>query len=86
VALFQPLPPWSPPKHVEWQREFNGTLEVVIDEFGDVASVTLSKSVHPLYDAELLKLARTWKFKPAMQNGLSIRYVKILEIQLRPPR
>ena len=86
VALFQPLPPWSPPKNVEWPREFEGTLEVVIDESGNVTSATLSKSIHRLYDAELLKVARTWKFKPAEQNGVPIRFAKILEIHLRPPR
>jgi TonB family protein len=86
VALFQPLPPWSPPKNNERPRDFAGTLEVVIDESGNVASVRLPKSVHPLYDAELLKMARTWKFKPGTLNGSPTAYTKILEIQLHSPQ
>jgi TonB family protein len=84
VALSQPLPRWTPATNFAGQRQFTGTLQVLIDEMGNVASVTLSKSVHPAYDGELLKVARTWKFKPAMKNGVPTKYLKIIDVQLRP--
>jgi hypothetical protein len=40
--------------------------------------------IHPTYDNQLLKMARTWRFKPATRNGLPIPYVKVLTITLQP--
>ena len=59
---------------------------MTIDERGNVVAATLRQSVHPVYDAELLNLARKWKYKPAMMYGVPRMYVKVVEIQLQPPR
>lgn len=84
VAISQPLPRWMPQSPGQRQQEFDGILEVLIDERGVVTEVALRKSVHPQYDAELLKLARTWKFKPALKDGSPTPYLKLVEIRLRP--
>ena len=87
VALSQPLPPWVPSRTAgsTISREFSGTLAVTIDDHGDVTAATILKSIHPLYDPELIKAARTWKFKPATRNGVPTSALKTIEIRLRPP-
>jgi TonB family protein len=84
VTLSQRLPPWSPGRE-DRQREFSGTIEVIIDEQGAVISAAVRESVHPAYDAELLRVARSWKYKPATKNGAPTKYVKLVEVRLRPP-
>ena len=83
IAVFQPLPPWIP-RPAEAGQAFTGTLEIMIDENGGVTSANLASSVHPQYDAELLKAARTWRFKPAMKDGVPTKYLRVMEIRLRP--
>ena len=86
VTVSQPLPLWAPNKLSDRQGDFKGMLEVTIDEGGDVEAVALRQSVHPLYDADLLKIARTWKFKPAMKDGMPVLYVKVVQIHLLPKK
>ena len=84
VALSQPLPPWSPTSRDAGQV-FAGLIEVAIDAKGNVTSATLREAVHPLYDAAVLKLALTWKYKPATRNGVPTEFLKLVRILLRPP-
>jgi TonB family protein len=82
-ALSQPVPPWQPVNRTD-RGPFTGTLQLQIDERGTVVDATLVTRVHPSYDNQLLKMARTWRFKPATRNGLPIPYVKVLTITLQP--
>lgn len=84
VALSQALPPWVPSRGLERQQQFEGVLLVLIDERGVVTDATLRTRIHPQYDEELLKLARTWKFKPALKDGKPTPYLKVVQIRLRP--
>jgi TonB family protein len=86
VALVQSLPPWTPIRGsiAQIAREFSGTLDVKIDEHGDVVSATIVKSIHPSYDADLLKAARSWRFKPATRNGVPVPSAKTIEVRLKP--
>jgi TonB family protein len=86
IVISQRLPRWAPPKSVDARLGFKGSIEVMIDENGNVSSATLQESVHPLYDEELLAMARNWKYKPAMRNGVPTPYVKVVEIKLQPVR
>ena len=61
-----------------------GSLALVIDERGNVESVTLLTSLQPEYNAVLLKAAREWKFRPATKGGLPVRYRKVVGIRLNP--
>lgn len=85
VAVSQPLPQWVPALS-EARLGFKGSIEVMIDEKGNVTSVELRQSVHPLYDDGLLAAARTWKYKPATRNGVPTPYLKVVDIQLQPVR
>jgi hypothetical protein len=86
VVISQPMPRWAPSRSVDARLGFKGSIEVTIDEHGNVSSVSLRQSVHPLYDAELLTMAWTWKYKPAVRNGVPVPYVKVVDIQLQPVR
>jgi TonB family protein len=86
VVISQPIPRWTPPNTVDRRSGFKGLIEVTIDEHGNVTSERLQQSVHPLYDDKLLAMARTWKYKPAMRNGVPTKSLKVVEIQLQPAR
>jgi TonB family protein len=86
VVISQPIPRWTPPNDVDRRSAFKGLIEVTIDENGSVTAATIQQSVHPLYDEKLLTMARTWKYKPALRNGVPTSSVKIVAIQLQPAR
>jgi TonB family protein len=85
VAVFQPVPSWSP-RGMAAQQNYSGIVEVTIDERGNVTTVALQQAMQPAFDKALLKVARTWKFKPALLNGTPVPFVKIIEIQIEPGR
>lgn len=84
VTVSQTMPVWIPPRGADRQQQFDGILELLIDERGSVTTATLRSSVHPQYDAELLRLARQWKFRAATKDGVPIPYLKLVRILLRP--
>jgi TonB family protein len=83
VVVTQRIPKWAPSRR-ELMQDFNGTLRVLVDENGKVSAATLETSVHPIYDAELLKAVRGWKFAPATKRGTPVRYLKTFNIRLTP--
>ena len=86
MVISQPIPRWTPPNDMDRRSGFKGLIEVTIDANGNVTSATLQQSVHPLYDEKLLAMARTWKYKPAMRNGVPTSSIKVVAIQLQPAR
>jgi TonB family protein len=82
VAVSRVMPSWSPANDFEARQTFKGVLEMLIDERGRVVSATMTKSVRPAYDAELLKAVKSWSFKPAMRKGLAVKYVYRMEINV----
>jgi TonB family protein len=85
VPLDKTMPAWRPPNAATARQEFRGLLELTIDETGAVVSAILRKSIHPVYDPQLLKAARNWKFQPAMKEGAPVKYRDLMEIRLAPP-
>lgn len=85
VVIFQPMPQWTPLPQ-DRDRTFSGSVLVLVNEEGGVDSVTIQRSIHPQYDRQLLRIARTWKFKPATRNGAPTEFERVVEIQLRPSR
>jgi TonB family protein len=83
VALSQQMPRWSP-KGAAALAELNGAIELLIDEQGSVADVTLRQSIYPAFDKQLLSAARKWKYRPAMLNGTPVSFLKVIEIQIQP--
>jgi TonB family protein len=64
------------------QARGRGVVEVIIDEQGRVASVVVRESVHPLFDAELMVVAREWRYQPATLMGQPVRYRKLIQINV----
>ena len=55
-----------------------GVLDVVIDEAGSVVDVTMRQSLNSTVDALIVRSARRWKYRPAMKDGVAVRYLKTL--------
>jgi TonB family protein len=85
VTISQPMPRWAPMPPYD-RMTYRGSVVVLVNEQGDVAAVTIQKSIHPAFDRDLVKMARTWKFKPAMRNGAPTEFEKVVEIELKPTR
>ncbi|MEO5742526.1 MAG: energy transducer TonB, partial [Vicinamibacterales bacterium] len=83
VVVEQPFPRWSSATNLP-ERALRGTLELVIDENGAVESATLVEPVWPPYDAELLHLARKWRYEPALKQGKPVRFKRVLVIKVDP--
>jgi TonB family protein len=84
VIVSRRTPIWTP-NEIEKRKEFRGVLELVVDEAGNVAAAGLQNSIHPTYDRQLIAAARTWKFRPAMKDGVPVKYRVTIEIRLGPP-
>ena len=82
LALRQVFPPF-PARLVPPGQ---GVVEVVVDETGIVESAALRQAVNPQYDAIVLGAAKTWLYKPAMLDGVPVKYRKMIQIVLRPNR
>jgi protein TonB len=83
-AISQTLPRWVPSNAVESSTDYAGVIEVVIDADGSVRSTTMRESVHMQYDRQLLRSARSWKFKPATRNGEPVPYTMLIQVHLKP--
>jgi tetratricopeptide (TPR) repeat protein len=83
VAQSQKMPMWRP-SPLEAEKEFKGALRLLIDESGSVISATMPATTRAAYDQLLIRAARDWKFLPAQKQGTPVRYLKLIEIQLKP--
>ena len=81
VPINQQMPPWRGDV-MNTRSEFTGAVDLIIDEQGRVESVSLRKSVHPLYDPLLLEAAKSWTYKPAMRGSQPIKFQKTLVVKL----
>lgn len=79
VTVRQVLPPF-PSKDVPGGR---GILEIIIDETGGVESARILQSVNSSYDGLALTATKTWRYKPAMLNGVPVKFRKLVNITLR---
>jgi len=83
VAQSQRMPMWRP-SSMESTKEFKGALRLLIDESGAVISATMPATTRAAYDQMLIRAAREWKVLPAQKQGTPVRYLKVIEIQLKP--
>jgi len=80
VVIRQNMPQLTPA--MKQQAKERGIVEVVIDEQGRVTTVTVRESVHPMFDSELLNVARDWRYTPATYFGKPVRYRKMIQINV----
>lgn len=81
TPLTRKMPEWRP-EGIENRMVFEGVVEVVVAENGTVLSARMIKNVHPRYDAELLKTAATWTFRPATKNGVAVKFRYTMAVSL----
>jgi TonB family protein len=59
-----------------------GILDVIIDQNGVVEAALIRTSVNPLYDRMVLAATKAWRYKPAIVNGVPVRFRKSILITL----
>lgn len=62
-----------------------GAIDVVINEQGTVDDVIVRQSVNSAYDTLLIAAARTWRYRPALKDGVPVRFVKTVAINVQTP-
>jgi len=80
ITIRQQLPPY--PGQVMVGKQ--GIIEIVIDESGGVESANMRVSVNAAYDALAVSAAKTWRYRPASINGVSVKYRKAVQITIKP--
>jgi TonB family protein len=60
-----------------------GMLDVLISETGEIESAVMSQTVTSAYDRLALNAARMWRFKPAMVNGVPVKFRKTVQINVK---
>ena len=64
------------------QANDKGILEIVVNDAGRVEAATVRRSVHPMYDTQLLMAAQNWRYQPATLNGQPVKYRKMIQINV----
>ena len=78
----QTLPP-LPPTLSKGLGAREGSLELIINEGGEVESVLMRVSFTPLYDRLVVAAAADWQYKPATINGVPVKYRKTIQIAFK---
>ncbi|HEY6509298.1 MAG TPA: TonB family protein [Vicinamibacterales bacterium] len=60
------------------------TIDIVINEMGGVDAASIVTPLHPQYDRMALNAAKNWLYKPAMLNGVPVKYRKRLQLTITP--
>jgi tetratricopeptide (TPR) repeat protein len=84
AVIQETLPIWTPPNPSVARNEYTGAVKVRIGTDGRVKAATMDRPTHPAYDTALLNTARSWLYKPAMQNGTPIESERVIAVRLRP--
>ena len=61
-----------------------GLIEVVVDETGAVETARMAQPITRQYDALALAAAKNWQYRPAMMNGMPVKYRKAIQISVKP--
>jgi TonB-like protein len=79
VALEQRLPAMTPQMQMITKAlKSSGIIDIVIDETGHVVDATMRQSLNSTFDSLVVRNARNWKYRPAMKDGVAVRYLKTL--------
>ena len=80
AAIRQELPPFSGTIY----KAMLGIVEVVVDENGGVVSAAIRAPMNIVYDRQVLAAAAGWRYKPALLDGVPVKYRKFIQIALTP--
>lgn len=73
-----------PPFNGRLQGVTSGSLEIVVNELGLVESAKMLDSVSPQYDRIAIDATRSWRYRPAMLDGMVVKFRKIIQIAVKP--
>ncbi len=73
AVIVRPVLPKEPPPGVPPDQI--GTIDVVVDEQGDVLHVKLISPANRYHERMLVSAAKMWKFRPAYKDGRPVRYM-----------
>ena len=76
IAQTVPIP------QIRQEREWNGAIEVTINEQGKVTAARMTVPIHPVYDQQLIRAAMNWTYRPALRDGLPTIAAKQVSIHL----
>jgi hypothetical protein len=82
-VIYSPKLPPLPAADPFWQG--TNTMELLIDELGEVRQARLTSRPVRLSDMMLLSPAKTWKFHPALKNGQPVKYRLTMSWVVAPP-
>lgn len=79
VIVSQRMPSMTP-ELVKVVKAMNSSamIDVLIDERGDVLDAIVRKSLNSSFDNLIVGAARRWKYRPAMKDGVPVRYSKTI--------
>jgi hypothetical protein len=80
AILVRPLLPEFPPPDVPPDQI--GTLELVVDEQGDVERVRLVSPSNRYHERMLVAHAKTWKFRPAIREGRPVKFRTVVRLTI----
>ncbi len=82
IPIYKPDPPYSEDAR---KAKYQGTvvLFVIIDASGNVAKCQVIKPLGLGLDEKALETVKTWKFKPAMKNGVAVPVQVTVEVSFR---
>ena len=80
ALLLRPLLPAQPPPDVPLNQI--GTLELVVNEHGDVERVRLVSPSNRFHERMLVAHAKTWKFRPAIRDGQPVKYRTVVRLTI----
>jgi hypothetical protein len=72
AVIVRPVLPKEPPLGVPPEKI--GTIDVIVDEQGDVVRVKLISPGNRYHERMLVSAAKMWKFRPAYKDGRPVRY------------
>jgi TonB family protein len=83
VPIYKPEPPYPPEAREAKIREATVLCWIDIDTEGKVSHVRVEKSAGHRLDEITEKTLRTWKFKPALRDGVPVPTREKVEISFR---
>jgi hypothetical protein len=81
VPLSQKLPPFI--QRGFQAREMTGGVELLIDENGNVVAATVSASIRPDYDRQLVEAAMLWKYRPGRKDDKTVLVRKFVTVRVQ---
>jgi TonB family protein len=84
-VIQQKLPAWVANPVNRRATEFRGSVRVQISAEGKVISAEIVRSIHPAYDAALLRATHDWVYEPGRKDGVPIAMEKTIDVVVSPP-